>query len=713
MKSSAYLPIIVCVLAVSLTGCDRADKATEKRLAELEAQHRAAVERQQDLERQLAEQLLASERDAIERERQRIEDERYAIEQARAEDAAGRLAALEQREQALARREGKLETQETNLFGKELDLMRRETQLSERELEVAGREPLPPAEPLPAAGPAVRRDLPVADYGMFYDSLSPYGSWFLAPGYGYVWQPALVRRAGWRPYWDGRWACTNQGWMWLSNEPFGWAVYHYGRWTLLRAVGWVWVPGYQWGPSWVTWRSGGGYIGWAPLPPETMAWSSGSWGSTVEATFGIGQGWFTFIASTNFCQPVRRHYVPVADYGRFWGGTVNITNIHYQDNRVFVGGPPYKSIRDAHGRHAPYYRLDLERHTRPGRDAMAMRPRFQGDRIAIAAPDVNAGWNAALRPSRVRGEMSDATVDRPQPLAPEVADRFRHHREREMARAEEETARLGGRDGFARRRADELANNQRQAQILARQQAADLTRREGRPTRGQPTPTETGNPVAAQPGTTPGPTPEPDRPSRPQRPGTTPGAALPGEAAPPAGRQPDVATTEAPPGPRPSRQPGQIARPTGADRPQPPTGDAAPANPAPAEPTAPPPAQAQTEDRRRQPAEQDRQRQAAEQAAQQREVAENVRRQQTAEARQQQEEARQRQAAEETAQQREVAESARRKQFEEARQHQEEARQRQAAEQAAQQREAAENARRQQIEEARQQQEEARQRQAA
>ena len=227
MKSSIHFPIIVCLLGAAVAGCDRADKATEKRLAELETQHRAAVERQQDLERQLTEQTLAAERDAIERERQRIEEERYAIEQARTEDAAARRATLEQREQELARREGKLEAQESNLTTKELDLIRRDTRLSERELELAGREPLPaPAEPLWAPEPAVRRALPVADYGMFHDSLSPYGSWFLAPGYGYVWQPAVVRRAGWRPYWDGRWACTNQGWMWLSNEPFGWACYH-------------------------------------------------------------------------------------------------------------------------------------------------------------------------------------------------------------------------------------------------------------------------------------------------------------------------------------------------------------------------------------------------------------------------------------------------------------------------------------------------------
>ena len=46
------------------------------------------------------------------------------------------------------------------------------------------------------------------------------------------------------------------------------STFHYGRWTLNPRYGWVWVPGYNWGPSWVCWRHSDGYLGWAPLPPE-------------------------------------------------------------------------------------------------------------------------------------------------------------------------------------------------------------------------------------------------------------------------------------------------------------------------------------------------------------------------------------------------------------------------------------------------------------
>ncbi len=83
----------------------------------------------------------------------------------------------------------------------------------------------------------------------FYDGLSPYGDWVEIDDYGYCWQPWVD--SGWAPYTDGEWANTDSGWTWVSNEDFGWATYHYGRWMQVSGRGWVWVPGYEWGPGWV------------------------------------------------------------------------------------------------------------------------------------------------------------------------------------------------------------------------------------------------------------------------------------------------------------------------------------------------------------------------------------------------------------------------------------------------------------------------------
>ena len=102
-------------------------------------------------------------------------------------------------------------------------------------------------------------------YQQFYNELSPYGSWINDPQYGYVWSPY---EAGFHPYRsNGNWAYTRYGWTWVSGYRWGWAPFHYGRWTMDPYYGWLWIPGYEWAPAWVDWRSGGDYYGWAPMGP--------------------------------------------------------------------------------------------------------------------------------------------------------------------------------------------------------------------------------------------------------------------------------------------------------------------------------------------------------------------------------------------------------------------------------------------------------------
>lgn len=101
----------------------------------------------------------------------------------------------------------------------------------------------------------------------FYSDLSPYGYWFDDADYGSCWTPYDMDPF-WRPYTLGRWEYTDFGWTWLSDEPWGWVTSHYGRWAFDATYGWIWVPGSVWGPAWVTWRDGDGWIGWAPLPPR-------------------------------------------------------------------------------------------------------------------------------------------------------------------------------------------------------------------------------------------------------------------------------------------------------------------------------------------------------------------------------------------------------------------------------------------------------------
>ncbi len=102
---------------------------------------------------------------------------------------------------------------------------------------------------------------------VFYDALSPYGEWIQHDYYGYIWQPVGVDEY-WQPYRDGNWQYSDEGWIWVSGEPWGWATYHYGRWVPDEYYGWVWIPGVDWAPAYVEWYDSPGYIGWAPRPPD-------------------------------------------------------------------------------------------------------------------------------------------------------------------------------------------------------------------------------------------------------------------------------------------------------------------------------------------------------------------------------------------------------------------------------------------------------------
>lgn len=119
----------------------------------------------------------------------------------------------------------------------------------------------------PAAAPATR-----ADAEAQFPDLAAHGRWMYVEPWGKVWVPAANGTTWWRPYYLGQWTWTEHGWTWASEEPWGWGPYHYGRWAWHANWRWVWVPGYTWGPAWVSWRSGGGCVGWAPMGPGGHAW---------------------------------------------------------------------------------------------------------------------------------------------------------------------------------------------------------------------------------------------------------------------------------------------------------------------------------------------------------------------------------------------------------------------------------------------------------
>ncbi|OYV06755.1 MAG: hypothetical protein CFE26_04600, partial [Verrucomicrobiales bacterium VVV1] len=450
---------------LAATGCNKSDPQADATKAELEKQVREARESEAALRTELELQKLNAERDAIALERQKIDDARAELERRNQENAEADLEKIRLREEALAKREAGISDRESGLGG-------REQMLNERELELAGRESIPELDPTPEI-PDAR---PVSDYNVFYDQLSNDGSWFETPDYGYVWQPTVVvRDTSWRPYTVGRWACSNRGWTWMSDERFGWATYHYGRWALCRGRGWVWIPGEEWAPAWVCWRSGDSHVGWAPLPPESMGHSRRGWGSSVEIDLGISATCFNFVSINLFGGSIRGNCLPYNRNREWCGLTRNITNITYQNNQFNCGGPSYRDITPRIGRPMPFYQLNVNRfdNGRPGG-----RNPIVGNQLNMFAPTVNAAWNGALRPASVRETWRDLQVERAEGgVQTTYLDRFRAAQAERRTLSAQAVEKLGGQQELQKQRLAVLEQNRQESKqkaqvVLAERQAA-------------------------------------------------------------------------------------------------------------------------------------------------------------------------------------------------------------------------------------------------
>jgi len=97
----------------------------------------------------------------------------------------------------------------------------------------------------------------------------------------------------------------------------------------------VWMRGVVWAPSWVCWREGGGYIGWAPLPPE-CDFAPGN-NMIVVDRIALSPQYFVFVQQHHFCEPIRPNILVVNQ--TVINQTVNITKITQVNQPVISQGP--------------------------------------------------------------------------------------------------------------------------------------------------------------------------------------------------------------------------------------------------------------------------------------------------------------------------------------------------------------------------------------
>ena len=186
----------------------------------------------------------------------------------------------------------------------------------------------------------------VVSFQIFYDELSPYGTWVISPDYGYVWVPNVD--PGFTPYaTNGYWVYTDMGWTWVSNYSWGWAPFHYGRWYIDPYYGPMWVPDNEWGPGWVTWRRSANYYGWAPIGPGisiNVAYSNG---------YNVPYSQWTFVSGGHFGRPnISNYYVNSSNNVTIINNStvINNTRIDRSHNVTFNAGPDRVEIEKRVGR---------------------------------------------------------------------------------------------------------------------------------------------------------------------------------------------------------------------------------------------------------------------------------------------------------------------------------------------------------------------------
>ena len=295
----------------------------------------------------------------------------------------------------------------------EQELAERQAELKAREKALAEKQQVTAqaAATVSAETPLHAAKQPTASYSTFHNKLEPYGAWRETSNYGFVWQPNEAERSrSWRPYTNGRWVYTDAGWTWVSEEPFGWATYHYGRWTRLRNIGWVWLPGEEWAPAWVSWRKGNDYIGWAPLPPEARFDRRAGIQNWADSYYDIGPEQYCFVPTNEFgARRVETVLVPPTRNVTIVAQTTNVTNITYNNVTIVNQGPSYDEVR-ARARQ-PVERLRLERQTSIDIETDTPKSVIRGEVIQMPAPVIAKG-ESIQRPRTVKETVAQPIVER-------------------------------------------------------------------------------------------------------------------------------------------------------------------------------------------------------------------------------------------------------------------------------------------------------------
>ena len=169
------------------------------------------------------------------------------------------------------------------------------------------------------------------------EDLDAYGKWSDTLEYGPVWYPSNLP-AGWTPYSNGRWSWVAPwGWTWVDSEAWGFAPFHYGRWTDLGSR-WGWIPGPTgapavYGPAMVVFVGGASFLSEAGAP--LAGWIPLGAGEPFYPAYTCSAACFTEVNLSNLSEarsnPQR---IPASSYFSYYHSRAGFRSIHYTHQKA-------------------------------------------------------------------------------------------------------------------------------------------------------------------------------------------------------------------------------------------------------------------------------------------------------------------------------------------------------------------------------------------
>jgi hypothetical protein len=183
------------------------------------------------------------------------------------------------------------------------------------------------------------------------EDLDPYGKWSDTLEYGPVWYPANLS-AGWSPYSNGRWSwIAPWGWTWVDADAWGFAPFHYGRWTDLGSR-WGWIPGPAgtaavYAPAMVAFVGGASFTTDAGAP--LAGWIPLGAGEPFYPAYACSAACFTKVNLSNVSEARSNpQHILAPSYFSYYHSRAGFRSIHYMHQKAATIAVPVNVL--AYGR---------------------------------------------------------------------------------------------------------------------------------------------------------------------------------------------------------------------------------------------------------------------------------------------------------------------------------------------------------------------------